>query len=145
MFDSFRGNEHLIQELTYLVSSGKMPHGIAIQSEIGQGGGFFSKLLAQTYLDDQNDLVLRGIHPDCIMIEGSGSSGDISVQTVRDALYEANKATVTTEGKRVVLIQHAEHLNQSSSNALLKMLEEPPQGVVFILTVKDKYDLLETI
>ncbi len=145
MFDSFIGNDQLIDNIKSLVISGKLPHGIVIQSEEGQGGGLFAMELAECYLEDNNQLVKRGIHPDCIVIEGSGISGDISVQSVRDALYEANKASVMTDGKRVILVKKAEHLNQSSSNALLKMLEEPPNGVIFVLTVKDKYDLLPTI
>ena len=36
-------------------------------------------------------------------------------------------------------------LNQSSSNALLKMLEEPPRGVIFIMTVNQDSDLLPTL
>ncbi len=145
MIDSFLGNEILKEEVKKLILNERLPHGIIFQGDEGTGCGFFAKLLAAEYLKDDNCLVMRGIHPDCISIEGSGSSGEISVQTVRDALFEANKAAVMTEGRRVILIKNAEMLNQSSSNALLKMLEEPPEGVIFIMTVKNDSDLLPTI
>lgn len=145
MIDSFLGNEILKEEVKSLLLHDRLPHGIVFQGDEGTGCGFFAKLLAADYLKDENKLVMRGIHPDCILVEGSGSSGEISVQTVRDALFEANKAAVMTDGRRVILIKNAEMLNQSSSNALLKMLEEPPEGVIFILTVKKDSDLLPTI
>ena len=145
VIESFLGNDKLKKEVKNLILSERLPHGIVLQGDEGTGCGFFAKLLAAEYLNDGNNLVMRDIHPDCISVEGSGSSGEISVQTVRDALFEANKAAVMTEGRRVILIKNAEMLNQSSSNALLKMLEEPPEGVIFILTVKKDTDLLPTI
>ena len=145
MFETFIGNERLKHEIAALIISDSLPHGIIIQGEEGQGCGYFAELIAEAYLGDENDLVLRGIHPDCICVQGGGASGEISVQSVRDSLFEANKAAVSTDGKRVILIKNAELLNQSSANALLKMLEEPPQGVIFILTVRQDTDLLPTI
>ena len=145
MFDSFLGNEQLKKELESLLKSDSLYHGIVIQGEEGEGGGYLAKLIASEYLGDRNGLVLRGVHPDCILVEGTGASGSIAVQTIRDVLYEANKAAVTADGRRVVLIRRAENLNASSSNALLKMLEEPPAGVLFLLTVRKRDDLLPTI
>ncbi|HEX2983083.1 MAG TPA: hypothetical protein VHO28_06020, partial [Ignavibacteriales bacterium] len=46
---------------------------------------------------------------------------------------------------RVILITDAHLMNEEAQNALLKSLEEPPDGVVFILCAPDKSSLLETI
>lgn len=51
----------------------------------------------------------------------------------------------TVRGHRIVILQPAEALNASASNALLKMLEEPPNGVVFILISHQRQLLLPTI
>lgn len=48
-------------------------------------------------------------------------------------------------GLRIALIHPAEAFNQESANALLKMLEEPPTGVVFILVSHQPQRLLSTI
>ncbi len=50
-----------------------------------------------------------------------------------------------SNGSRVVLIYPAEALNLASANALLKMLEEPAQGVIFILVAYQLQRLLPTI
>jgi hypothetical protein len=47
--------------------------------------------------------------------------------------------------RRVVLMPHAESLNQSSSNALLKILEEPPAGVYFLMAAPSPDHVLPTI
>ena len=46
---------------------------------------------------------------------------------------------------RVIIIDHAHLMNQESQNALLKNLEEPPQGVIFILLTSAVNRLLPTI
>lgn len=47
--------------------------------------------------------------------------------------------------KRVYIINNANLLNVSSSNTLLKFLEEPDDDIVAILVTESKYDLLDTI
>ena len=47
--------------------------------------------------------------------------------------------------KKVILIQNAEMMNVASANALLKVLEEPPEHLVFILTCDNLSALPETI
>jgi len=46
---------------------------------------------------------------------------------------------------RIILISDAEYMNEESQNALLKSLEEPPGGVIFILLTSKIYQLRETI
>ncbi len=47
--------------------------------------------------------------------------------------------------KRVVILKHAQEMNLEAANAFLKILEEPPQDTLFILTALDRAQLLETI
>ena len=47
--------------------------------------------------------------------------------------------------KKVYIINHAEKLNTSSSNSLLKFIEEPPDGIIAILLTDNMYQLLNTI
>ena len=48
-------------------------------------------------------------------------------------------------GYKIMIIWHAEKMNQQCANALLKLLEEPPAGTVFILTTDAPEQMLETI
>lgn len=48
-------------------------------------------------------------------------------------------------GRRVVIVDPADEMNSNAANALLKMLEEPPEGVVFLLVSHHPSGLLPTI
>lgn len=75
-------------------------------------------------------------------IKATGS-GSISVQAIRAA---RNDAYVKPYGeKKVFIINHADELNAESQNALLKVLEEPPEYCVFILIAENDNKLLPTI
>jgi DNA polymerase-3 subunit delta' len=69
----------------------------------------------------------------------------ISVAQIRELSDFLSLSSHQTSGLRVVLINPAEALNQASANALLKMLEEPASGVIFILVAHQLQRLLPTI
>jgi len=61
-----------------------------------------------------------------------------NVQQIREMAYIAEK------NKKTILIA-ADKYSVVSQNALLKLLEEPPKNIDFILLAKSKYSLLDTI
>lgn len=69
----------------------------------------------------------------------------ISVAQIRDLSDFLSMSSHRSDGFRIVLIHPAEALNLASANALLKMLEEPAEGVVFILVAHQLQRLLPTI
>ncbi|MEA5050812.1 MAG: hypothetical protein VB021_04990 [Oscillospiraceae bacterium] len=144
-FAPLLGNEALKRQLAAQFARGAVPHACLLAGEDGCGRNFAASLFAAAYLGDEHDLVRRGEHPDCIVLRGEGASGQIPVERVRAALYELHKAAVSADGRRVAILRDAGALNRSSANALLKELEEPPQGVIFLLTAASARDVLETI
>lgn len=69
----------------------------------------------------------------------------ISVAQIRELSDFLSLSSHQTSGLRIVLIHPAEALNLASANALLKMLEEPAPGVIFILIAHQLQRLLPTI
>lgn len=69
----------------------------------------------------------------------------ISVAQIRDLSDFLSLSSHRSDGSRIVLVHPAEALNQASANALLKMLEEPAEGVIFILVAHQLQRLLPTI
>lgn len=51
----------------------------------------------------------------------------------------------SSSGKKVIIIENVERMNESGRNALLKILEEPPEDVVFILTTTRRGSVMQTI
>jgi DNA polymerase-3 subunit delta' len=69
---------------------------------------------------------------------------DISIESVR-RIQPFLRKTAAEGGWRVVIVDSAEHLNHSSQNGLLKILEEPPKKTVLILTTSQPGAFLPTI
>ena len=66
------------------------------------------------------------------MLQGEGASGQIPVKKVREAREAIQRSALSTDAAgRVLFIYGAQNLNGSSANAMLKIIEEPPEGVLF--------------
>lgn len=75
----------------------------------------------------------------------SRKSQQISIAQIRDLSTFLELSSHQSGGYRVVLIHPAEALNPASANALLKILEEPSAGVIFLLVSHQPQRLLPTI
>ncbi|MES2935427.1 MAG: DNA polymerase III subunit delta' [Pseudomonadota bacterium] len=71
-------------------------------------------------------------------------SKEIKIDQIR-GLADFMNVSTHRQGKRVVILYPAEALNTAASNALLKMLEEPPPDTVFLLVSNSLDRLLPTI
>lgn len=89
--------------------------------------------------------IAHGSHPDVQLITPRDGKRQLGVDVVReDVVRLANRAPA--EGKRrVFVIPNAELMTPGSVNALLKTLEEPPEGVVLLLTSAEPENLLPTL
>ena len=73
-----------------------------------------------------------------------GSGGKYLVGQVTAMRSEIFNTSLSAEG-RAVLLYHVERMNEESANALLKVMEEPPDGVLFLLTADSLASVLPTI
>ncbi len=95
-------------------------------------------------------LVEAGSHPDMRWLErlarekGDGLARDITIKQVRE-LGEFMGMTAALSSWRVAVIDSMDELNKEASNALLKMLEEPPPNTLFLLVSHSPGRLLPTI
>lgn len=67
----------------------------------------------------------------------------ISIAQIRNLSQWAHISL--SEGKKVVIIEKAERMLEGVRNALLKILEEPPENTVFILTTSKRNSVMPTI
>ena len=86
--------------------------------------------------------ILSGNHPDVLHIGPSGPF--IRIAQIR-ALCDTLAMKPYAAKLRVVIIENSQTMNPSAGNALLKMLEEPPDKTILILMAPQKADLLPTI
>lgn len=92
---------------------------------------------------DECRRVAHRTHPDVRWLEPGGSSGYLVAQ-IRDLIEDASLTPVRAATK-VYVLERAELLRGTAANALLKTLEEPPAGVMFILCARTAAAMLPTI
>jgi len=88
---------------------------------------------------------LAAEHPDCLSIHPSGLGlPQIRVEDVR-SLIEFLSLKSQQTSRRIVILWEAEKMNLAASNALLKILEEPPTTALLILVSRHPRCLLATV
>jgi DNA polymerase-3 subunit delta' len=87
-------------------------------------------------------LAMSGNHPDIDVL--TTEKVGISIEEVRNLVLSAQMGG--SMGRyRVMIIEDADRMAERSSNVLLKALEEPPPGTVWILCAPSEADMLPTI
>ncbi|KKR97156.1 MAG: hypothetical protein UU47_C0002G0028 [candidate division TM6 bacterium GW2011_GWE2_41_16] len=87
------------------------------------------------------EAVRVGAHPDVIEIDAASHTGVENVRT----LIEASTFLPLRGTHKIYVIDEAHMLSKAAFNAFLKVLEEPPQGVVFILATTDYHKIIDTV
>ena len=86
-------------------------------------------------------LVANGNHPDFLKLGGEGTIKIAEIRQLQKSLY----LKPYQASHKVAIIEDAHLMTEESANAMLKVLEEPPENSIIILTSPDKKLLPETI
>ena len=168
MLERIAGNKELKSSIRRMLEGRRLTHSVLLVGEAGLGAGFAARCVAADYLYPQGgapaEALLRGeccravakagkrdsgqietgIVRDAISVTGMGSGGRYLVGQVTAMRSEIFNTSLSAEG-RAVLLYHVERMNEESANALLKVMEEPPEGVLFLLTADSLAGVLPTI
>lgn len=168
MLERIAGNEELKSSIRRMLKGRRLTHSVLLVGEAGLGAGFAARCVAADYLYPQGgapaEALLRGeccravakagkrdsgqietgIVREAISVTGMGSGGRYLVGQVTAMRSEIFNTSLSAEG-RAVLLYHVERMNEESANALLKVMEEPPEGVLFLLTADSLAGVLPTI
>lgn len=85
--------------------------------------------------------MMAGRHPDFIEIDAASNTGVDNVRQIIDS-----SALLPLMGrKKIYLIDEAHMLSKAAFNAFLKLMEEPPASVLFILATTDTQKIIDTV
>lgn len=151
------GHEREIHRLREMMREERLPHALLFAGPQGVGKRRVAETLAAGILCGREEApcgscasclaMQRGNHPDYYLLEPetAGKAGrSIKIEQVRAMQTEASRMPILS-GRRVVLIDGAELMNEAAENSLLKTLEEPVGQVVFLLVTSARASLLDTI
>lgn len=155
MTNKIYGNSFIFNTIEAMIKSGRLPHGFIIHGETGLGKKTIALNIAKTLLCEKHQIkpcdkcrsclnLSKGIHPDLILPEQSGKLLTYTVETCRkicsDSIIKPNDSE-----KKIYLFTDADNIQIPAQNSLLKVIEEPPEFVYFIFTVKSQDTFLPTI
>lgn len=147
-------NAEVKYEIAEAMRRRSLPHAILIEGEKGCGKHTLADILAEYAVCRAEgerpcgvcpDCVKaqKGIHPDIVTVDGS-QSGALNIEAIRNIRSGAYIKPNEAENKVYLLLQ-CEKMLPPAQNAFLKVLEEPPAHVLFVLTAVSATTLLQTI
>ncbi len=137
-----------------ILASGKIPHAFMLEGARDSERNFLANYIAKACVCESENppcevcrqciTAENNSNPDISLILAEDGKKNITVAQIRqlrrNAFIKPHSAI-----RKVFIIGEAQQMNEAAQNALLKVLEEPPEGVVFILTVSSKTLCRDTV
>lgn len=155
-FSDITGQEQALNILKKALSGGRLAHSLLFTGPEGTGKRMAALGLAMELncaspergqacgACPECSQISKSAHPDVSIIAPEGKALEIKIEAVRGMRREIHLKPVRGRYK-VFILEKADRLNPESSNALLKVLEEPPDQSLIILLTAEPYSLLPTI
>ncbi|GBQ65688.1 DNA polymerase III subunit delta' [Komagataeibacter swingsii] len=150
------GHDAAWQEFLSVIRTGRLHHAWLLTGPEGIGKATMAFMMARTLLGAQDHdspvgrRVTAGTHADLLVIaRGMDEKRHrLRREIVGDDIRPISaflRRTAAEGGWRVVIVDGAEYMNRTAANAILKILEEPPERAILILTTSVPGRLLPTI
>jgi DNA polymerase-3 subunit gamma/tau len=152
-FSEVIGQEPVVRTLSRAIETGRVVHAYLFSGPRGTGKTSTAKVLAMGLncvqgptpepdgTCDSCRAIINNSSLDVVEMDAASNRG---IDEIRDLRDRVNLAPVAGRMK-VYIIDEVHMLTPEAFNALLKMLEEPPEHVVFVLATTEKHKVLPTI
>lgn len=141
--------------LKNIICKNTISHAYLVETGTYYRGFDFALAFAKTILcpKRQTSRELCGVCTQCDRIDNNSfteleiiESDGLWIKKEQLDNLQKNFSTKSIEGfRKVYIINHAERLNTSAANSILKFLEEPEENIIAILVTNNAYSLLDTI
>ncbi len=152
-FDAVAGQEPVVRTLERAIETDRVAHAYLFSGPRGTGKTSTAKVLAMGLNCEKGPTpepdgtcescraIVNNSSMDVLEMDAASNRGIDEIRDLRDRVNLA-----PTQGRmKVYIIDEVHMLTTEAFNALLKMLEEPPEHVVFVLATTEKHKVLPTI
>lgn len=151
-FSEVVGQDYVVKTLLNAIKNNKIAHAYLFAGPRGTGKTSVAKLFAKAINCDRFDkeacddcdncnVYSEGNHPDIIEMDAASNNG---IDEIRNIIEQVPYAPLIGKYK-VYIIDEVHMMTTPAFNALLKILEEPPAHVVFILATTDPQKIIPTV
>src|SRR3989338_1578498 len=153
-FAQLVGQDHVVKTLQGALTRGRVGHALLFTGPRGTGKTTMARVFAKALncANRQSDGAPCNICPSCTGVNAGISLDLIEIDAASNRgideirnLKESAGVAAPSGGYKVFLIDEVHMLTKDAFNALLKILEEPPQHVVFILATTEPHKILPTV
>ena len=151
--DEVLGQEHVVRALAGAVREGRLSHAFLFSGPRGTGKTSTARILAKMVncekgptaepcgVCDQCVRIRDGSHLDVVEIDAASHGGVDDARELRE-----RAPTAPAQGReKIYIIDEAQRLSREAFDALLKVFEEPPAGVRFVLATTEPHKMPPTI
>ena len=133
------GQDQVTNTLKSIIDKGNISHSYLFCGPRGTGKTTIARIFAHAI--NNFDYELEDDYVDIVEIDAASNRGIDNIRELRE-----NAIVTPTKGKyKVYILDESHMLTKEASNALLKILEEPPAHIVFIMATTDPQKVLPTI
>ena len=146
------GQERITDFFKALVQSGRLGHAYLLFGDRGCGKKTVCNYVTHMIMCSSKSACMRcngcltvssGANPDVIRISNENKAS-IGVDKIREMIRDVYVRPIISD-KKVIIIENAHLLTKGAQNALLKVIEEPPEYAVFFLLCDSKSGILPTV
>ncbi|HAF07605.1 MAG: DNA polymerase III subunit gamma/tau [bacterium] len=152
-FEDVIGQDHIVKVLKNAVKNNRIPHALLFSGPRGVGKTSTARILAMALNCENVEEgepclkckscrdIMEGRDVDVVEIDGASNRG---IDEIRDLRDKAGYVAISAKNK-VFIIDEVHMLTKEAFNALLKILEEPPEHVKFIFCTTEPFNVIPTI
>ena len=143
------GHEYIFNNFIELYEKNILPNKILLSGKKGIGKSLFANHFVNHIYSNDNEikaniLIENNSHPNIFRIFKKKDKKNIEISQIRQMIEFQNRSSFNNKIKSII-IDDLEYLNDNSTNALLKSIEEPNQKVLFILINNSGRNIPDTL